>query len=90
MEFNKEKCKVLHLVRKNNRVAYRIRESWPGIKGKGTGSFCSAQLNHEVATCDAPVRNESVILVCNNRSITLILQDVIVPFYSALIRFYFF
>uniref|UniRef100_A0A8D0DX11 Reverse transcriptase domain-containing protein n=1 Tax=Salvator merianae TaxID=96440 RepID=A0A8D0DX11_SALMN len=87
MTFNREKCKVLHLGKKNDNIQYRMG----GISlssstcEKDLGVLVDHRLNMS-QQCDAAAKKANTILGCIRRSIESRSREVIVPLYSSLVR----
>ncbi|CAM5146012.1 unnamed protein product [Natator depressus] len=86
MRFNKDKCRVLHLVQKNPMHRYRLETDWL--------SSSSAEKDLETAVdkkldmsqqCALIAKKANGILGCIGRSIASRLREVIIPLYLALV-----
>ena len=89
MNFNSDKCKVLHLGRKNQMHHYRIGELCLGT------SMCEKDLrilvDHTLNVsqhCDSVAKKANGIWGCIKRSIVSRSCEVMLPLYSALVRPY--
>ena len=85
MKFNKDKCKVLHLGRNNQRAQYRLGSVWLGssLAERDLGVLVD-KLNTS-QPCDAAATKANLIVGCMCRGITSRDRDVIIPLYSALV-----
>uniref|UniRef100_A0A8C8VNF4 Reverse transcriptase domain-containing protein n=1 Tax=Pelusios castaneus TaxID=367368 RepID=A0A8C8VNF4_9SAUR len=87
MRFNKDKCKVLHLGRKNPMHCYRLgtdRLSSSAVE-KDLGVMVDGKMNMS-QQCALVAKKANGILGCISRSIASRSRDVIIPLYSTLVR----
>uniref|UniRef100_A0A670HT18 Reverse transcriptase domain-containing protein n=1 Tax=Podarcis muralis TaxID=64176 RepID=A0A670HT18_PODMU len=87
MNFNREKCKVLHLGKKNERHKYKMGDTW--LESSTCEKDLGVLVDHKLdmsQQCDAAAKKANAILGCINRSIASRSREVIVPLYSALVR----
>uniref|UniRef100_UPI00109F2E4C uncharacterized protein LOC114596483 n=1 Tax=Podarcis muralis TaxID=64176 RepID=UPI00109F2E4C len=85
MNFNREKCKVLHLGKKNERHKYKMGDTW--LESSTCEKDLGVLVDHKLdmsQQCDAAAKKANAILGCINRSIASRSREVIVPLYSAL------
>uniref|UniRef100_A0A670JFS2 Reverse transcriptase domain-containing protein n=1 Tax=Podarcis muralis TaxID=64176 RepID=A0A670JFS2_PODMU len=87
MNFNREKCKVLHLSKKNERHKYKMGDTW--LESSTCEKDLGVLVDHKLdmsQQCDAAAKKANAILGLINRSIASRSREVIVPLYSALVR----
>ncbi|XP_059578763.1 RNA-directed DNA polymerase from mobile element jockey isoform X1 [Alligator mississippiensis] len=87
MQFNKEKCKVLHLGRKNVQHTYSLGNDLLGGTEveRDLGVLADSKMNMS-RQCDEAIRKANGTLSCISRCMTNRSKEVILPLYRALVR----
>ncbi|GAB0190214.1 hypothetical protein GRJ2_001486700 [Grus japonensis] len=87
MKFNKDKCKVLHLVKDNPSEQHRLVSMWLESNSveRELGVLVDSKLNTS-EQCAAAAKKANRMLGCINKGITSRDKEVIITLYSALVR----
>lgn len=87
MKFNKVKCKVLHVGPGNPKHECRLdREVIASCPGRRIWGVCGKRAQHDPAICALAAQKANCTLGSIKKRMTSRLREVILLFYSALVR----
>ncbi|CAM4656694.1 unnamed protein product [Lepidochelys kempii] len=86
MRFNKDKCRVLHLGRKNPMHRYRLGIEWLGSSSAEKNLGLQWMRSWIRVKCALVAKKANSILGCISRGIASRSRDLIIPLYSTLVR----
>ena len=87
MQFNKDKCKVLHLGRRNPQHTYRLGDDLLSSSEaeRDLGVIVDSKMNIS-RQCNKAINNANRTLSCISRCMTNRSREVMLPLYVALVR----